>query len=80
MDLKIIGLMFLIGLLGVIFGYLSALNNVIKKPDGVFRVDMTDPEKDIFTVELNCPIAIIPEKKYMLFKVANVGSQEKPFA
>lgn len=63
---------------GIIVGVL--ISRTKKSYDGVFKVDMTDPNKDIFTVELFCPIGEIPTKRYMAFMVENVSSQEKPFA
>jgi len=49
------------------------------KRDGIFRVDTTNPEKDIFSLELECPIGSIPEKHILIFEVMNTRSQEKPF-
>lgn len=51
-----------------------------KKPDGIFHVNTTDPDKDVFTLELLCPLATLPEKKQLIFKVQNESSQEKPLA
>lgn len=61
-------------ILGVLFGRTK------KKYDGVFRVDTTNPEKDIFSLELHCALGSIPEKRELVFKVANECSQEKPLA
>lgn len=61
-------------ILGVLFGRSR------KRYDGVFRVDTTNPEKDIFSLELECAIGSIPDKKELVFKVVNERSQEKPLA
>lgn len=61
-------------ILGVLFGRSR------KKYDGVFRVDTSNPEKDIFSLELECAIGSIPDKKELVFKVVNECSQEKPLA
>lgn len=60
-------------LLGVLFGRKK------KKYDGVFRVDTSNPDKDVFSLELECALGSIPEKKELIFRVANVSSQEKQF-
>ena len=60
-------------LLGVLFGRKK------KKYDGIFRVDTSNPEKDVFSLELECALGSIPEKKELIFRVANVSSQEKQF-
>lgn len=67
----------------VVFGYvIGKLSNYIsgKKPDGIFHVNTTDPNKDVFTLELICPLGAIPNKKQLIFRVQNEGSQEKPLA
>lgn len=61
------------------YGYLKGRKDP-GKPDGYFRVDTTNPDKDVFTLELACPIGEIPTKKYILFEVVNTSSQEKPLA
>ena len=48
-----------------------------KTYDGVFRVNTHDPDKDIFSLELNCPLGSIPDKKEIIFQVVNECSQEK---
>ena len=62
---------------GYILGYVIAKRN--KHYDGIFRVDTSNPDKDVFSLELECALGSIPEKKELIFKVANECSQEKPF-
>ena len=68
--------------IGFIVGLsISVLFKIYKTSwDGIFRVDLTNPEKDVFTLELICPIGEIPTKKFLTFKVMNTRSQEKPLA
>lgn len=75
----IIVLLILLNLCGVLCGYLVGTGKKLK-PDGYFRVDTMNPDKDVFTLELTCPIGEIPAKEYVIFQVTNVSSQEKPFA
>lgn len=63
--------------IGYIFGYVIAKRR--KQYDGIFRVDTSNPDKDIFSLELECALGSIPEKKELIFKVVNECSQEKPF-
>ena len=65
-------------IVGLIIGIFIRIRK--KSYDGIFRVDLTNPEKDIFTLELICPIGEIPTKKSLIFKVTNASSQEKPLA
>lgn len=64
--------------IGIIAGII--LGRAKNSCDGIFKVDTTDPNKDVFTVELHCPIGEIPKRKHLFFLVENVSSQEKPFA
>lgn len=62
---------------GILIGFL--FGRMHKSYDGVFKVNTTNPDKDVFTLELSCPIGEIPKKRQLIFKVNNC-SQEKPFA
>lgn len=66
-------------LLAVFFlGMACAYWKMNRKPDGIFRVNTVDPDKDVFSVEIHIPLAELPTKKTLYFKVVNEGSQEKP--
>ena len=54
------------------------VRKVIGDVDGIFHVDTTDPNKDVFSLELSCALGELPEKEYIIFKVQNDSSQEKP--
>lgn len=53
--------------LGVLLGISSAKY----KGDGTMSVDGSDPEKDIYSLELNGPIEELGNKKTITFKVKN---------
>lgn len=63
--------------IGIIIGVI--IGKAKKNCDGIFKVNTTDPNKDVFTLELSCPIGEIPKRKHLLFMVENISSQEKPF-
>lgn len=54
---------------GVLVGILITKFN--KKPDGAFRVNLSDPMKDVFTLELYRPIEGIQNCKNLYFVVVN---------
>ena len=51
-----------------------------KHYDGVFRINTTDPEKDVYSLELNSFLGDLENRKEIRLKVVNEGSQEKPLA
>ena len=51
-----------------------------KHYDGVFRINTTDPEKDVYSLELNNILGDLENRKEIRLKVVNEGSQEKPLA
>lgn len=65
-------------LIGMIIGFI--MGRMKRYYDGVFRVNTSDPNKDVFTLELSCAIGDIPNKRYLAFRVENISSQEKPLA
>ncbi len=62
---------------GIYKSYMAFIKN---NTNGIFRVDTTNPDKDVFSLEITCPIGELPEKDYIVFKVENDSSQEKPVA
>ena len=74
-----IAIIILLIICSLIFGILIGKGDR-PTPDGFFLVNTTNPDKDVFTLELACPIGEIPTKKYVIFEVKNISSQEKPFA
>lgn len=59
-----------------ILGFLIGVFLVKKKPDGVLKVDVSDPKKDRYLMEFHIPLDIIPSKKTVLLTVTNVVSDE----
>ena len=51
-----------------------------KHYDGVFRINTTDPDKDVYSLELNDILGELENRKEIRLKVVNEGSQEKPLA
>jgi hypothetical protein len=45
--------------------------------DGIFHVDLSDPFKDIFTIELTIPIDEIPSRENLYLKVENSQNQQR---
>lgn len=71
-------------LMALIF-YLGRLSVNLKPKDKKFQagnlvVDVSDPLKDILSIELTCAIAEILEQDELYFKVVHRRSQEKPLA
>ena len=79
MDMSLSVLVIFSVFIGYLFGRFSERISR-KTPDGIFHVNTTDPDKDVFTLELLCPLSVIPAKKRLIFKIQNEGSQEKPLA
>lgn len=71
-------------LLSYTIGWVASyfVNAVHKKRrfDGVLKVNTTNPEKDVFSFELNCALGELVRKSTLYFKVENESSQEKPSA
>lgn len=44
-------------------------NEHIKRPDGDFVIDYSDPEKDIYRLEIGIPFGDIEKRKELIFKV-----------
>lgn len=51
-----------------------------KHYDGVFRINTSNPEKDVYSLELNDILGNLENKKELRLKIVNEGSQEKPLA
>lgn len=51
-----------------------------KHYDGVFRINTSNPEKDVYSLELNNILGDLQNKKELRLKIVNESSQEKPLA
>ena len=74
----ILGLMFWRRIVDIAFTTGKILK--VLKRDGVFVVNTTNPDTDVFSLEIECPLGDIPQKKMLIFEIRNISSQEKPFA
>lgn len=52
-------------LVGFILGFLVAT----PRANGVFKIDTSDPEKDVYSLELTDPLELIEKRKRLLFVV-----------
>ena len=63
--------------LTVVIAFAAGLNYAIwrirRKPDGVFLVNFSNPEDDMFKMRIDVPIEAIPEAKYLIFKIEKTG-------
>lgn len=66
---KIFIVCFLLALLMFILGMIHAKNIITKKPDGIFFVNLSDPEADTFRMQIDVPVEDIPGQKYLVLKV-----------
>ena len=66
-------IMIKISLLSILLGFL--IGNVFtslyltRKPDGYFFVNLTDPEDEMFKLQIDVPLEQIPKEKRLIFKV-----------
>ena len=74
-NIWIVGIILASIIIGVFIGKTHNYHQI----EGLLRVNTINPDKDIFTLELTCPLGEIPRKKYVIFKVVNECSQEKHF-
>lgn len=61
-------------LISVLAGLLSGLLMIFiirftEKPQGVFRVNTTDPDKDVYRIEFSIPLGAITKYKVIRLKV-----------
>lgn len=76
------GLILLLVLVVLVTDIVLDIIIIMKKKhyDGVFRINTTDPEKDVYSLELNSILGELENRKEIRLKVVNEGSQEKPLA
>lgn len=69
----------------VILGALTTIINILigyrrNKYDGVFRINTSNPDKDVYSLELNDILGDLENKKEIRLLIINESSQEKPLA
>lgn len=55
--------------IGFIFGFIHAVLKITKNPDGIFMVNLNDPNAEMFKLQIDLAVEEIPKTKYMIFKV-----------
>jgi len=70
MNLYILILMlFAAYLLGCVVTYAITMYNMNRNPDGIFYVNLDDPNDDFFRLQIDLAVEQIPDAKFLLFKV-----------
>ena len=55
--------------IGFIMGYIHAVIKTAKDPDGIFFVNLDDPNEEFFKLQIDLAVESIPKAKYLIFKV-----------
>lgn len=53
------------------------IQRFLSKPDGIFRVNTTDPMKDFYKLEMHMPLGEINKRKSLKLRVILEDSQDK---
>ena len=62
---------FLVTLFGFIMGMLHCKRIMTKRPDGIFYIDLQDPNEETLKLQIDLAIEEIPKQKYLIFRVQN---------
>lgn len=65
-------IMFLIGLSGFILGMVYTYFMYFRKLDGIFLVNLTNPNEEMFKMQIDIPLEDLPNAKYLIFQVKKV--------
>lgn len=49
--------------------FIMIVSNLWKSSDGIFRIDYSDPDKDIYTMEMITPFGEIDKRSNLYFRV-----------
>ena len=60
---------FLLSLLMFILGMVHAKNIMTKKPDGIFYMNLENPNEETMRLQIDVPIEEIPRQKYLIFRI-----------
>lgn len=74
MDIVTIIICVITTIINILIGYRR------NKYDGVFRINTTNPDKDVYSLELNDILGHLENKKEIRLEIVNESSQEKPLA
>lgn len=63
--------------IGAVVGFVTAFifNRVLGTAQGVLRIDLSDPEKDVFRLELGDDLEKLATRKHILLKVVKKFDQ-----
>lgn len=57
---------------GFILGYIHAALKMTKNPDGIFFVNLKDPNEEVMKLQIDLAVEEIPKAKYLIFKVQKI--------
>ena len=57
---------------GFILGYINAALKMTKNPDGIFFVNLKDPNEEVMKLQIDLAVEEIPKAKYLIFKVQKI--------
>lgn len=60
---------FVLVILAFITGMLYTRKLIAKNPDGIFFIDLENPNEDTMKLQIDLAIEEIPRQKYLIFKV-----------
>ena len=69
MDISGIGINLIIALAWFIMGCIFATWRMRRRLDGRFFVNLTNPEDEMFRMQIDIPLEQLPDAKYLIFKV-----------
>lgn len=64
--------------IGYVLGIICVLiKSAMKKPDGVFRIDLSDPMDESLKLELLKPLSRVINESYIFFKVEVINDESR---
>ena len=54
---------------GFLIGYIFAAMKMVKNPDGIFFVNLNDPEDEVLKMRIDLAVEEIPNAEFLVFKV-----------
>ncbi len=69
MDILGISINLIIALAWFLMGCIFSTWRMTRRLDGRFFVNLTDPEDEMFRMQIDIPLEQLPDAKYLIFKV-----------